>query len=303
MEAVRPASASWKARLGGLVRLVRPLNVVMFFAGVALGGLLTAGADVAAEGNAGRLGLAMLSAALVGAGANALNDVFDLEVDRVNRPGRPLPSGAVSAAAARTVWAACSALGIGLSALLSWAHLGLAVFSGALLWGYSAWLKRTPLAGNLAVALVLGLAVWYGGLAVAPSGEAVGWAAPLLGAACAFGATLAREIAKDIEDAAGDAAGGARTLPLVLGVGAATWAAVAAAAATLALFPLALPAGFGADFFALGLPAAGLLLAAAWYLLAAPEALRARAAGAASTLLKAAMIAGILALAGSRLVG
>lgn len=302
MEAVRPAPPL-KSRLGDLVRLVRPLNVVMFFAGVALGGLLAAGTDAFAGPDAPRIGLAMLSAALIGAGANAINDVFDLEIDRVNRPDRPLPSGAVPVGAARGLWAACSALGIGLSAFLSWAHLGIAACSVGLLWGYSRWLKRMPFVGNLAIALVLGLAIFYGGLAVAPVGERAGWAAPLLGAAFAFGSTLAREITKDIEDAAGDAVGGARTLPLVIGGGATAWIAGVVIGLTLTLFPLALTVGLGADFFALALPAAGLLLAAAWYLLGAPEAMRARQAATASTLLKAAMIAGILALAGARLIG
>ncbi len=302
MEVVRPAPSLTK-RIGGLVRLVRPLNVVMFFAGVALGGLLASGIEAFATPNVPSVGLAMLSAALIGAGANAVNDVFDLEIDRVNRPDRPVPSGVVPVGAARALWAMCSALGVGLSAFLSWTHLGIAVASVLLLWGYSRWLKRTPFVGNLAIALVLGLAIFYGGLAVAPFGEAVGWKAALLGSAFAFGSTLAREITKDIEDAAGDAVGGARTLPLVVGGGVATWAAAAVIGGTLTLFPLAIPVGLGADFFALSLPAAGLLLAAAWYLLSAPEALRARQAGTASTLLKAAMVAGILALAGARLIG
>ncbi len=301
--AAPPRLLLWTGRFGGLVRLVRPLNVVMFFAGVALGGVLAAGLDAFAGANAARIGLAVGSAALIGAGGNAINDVFDVEIDRINRPGRPLPSGDVSPAAARTLWATCSALGVGLSAFLSAWHLGIAAGSVGLLWGYSARLKALPVVGNLAVALVLGLAILYGGLAVAPGGETVGWAAPLLGAAFAFGSTLAREIAKDIEDAAGDAAGGARTLPLVLGPGAAAWAGAAASGLTLSLFPLALPAGLGSDFLALGLPAAGLLLAGAWYLLAAPPAARARCAGTASALLKAAMLAGILALAGARLLG
>ena len=34
------------------------------------------------------------------ASGTALNDVFDLEVDRAERPGRPLPSGQVSSATA-----------------------------------------------------------------------------------------------------------------------------------------------------------------------------------------------------------
>ncbi|MEM1044015.1 MAG: geranylgeranylglycerol-phosphate geranylgeranyltransferase [Bacteroidota bacterium] len=302
MEATGPVP-SLRARLGGLLQLARPLNVVMFFAGVALGGLLASGLEAFAGQNTTRISLAMVSAALIGAAANAINDLFDLEIDRVNRPGRPLPSGLVPLRAARALWATASALGVGLSAFLSWAHLGIAAASVGLLWGYSRWLKRTPLVGNLAIALVLGLAIFYGGLAVAPFGETFGWRAALLGAAFAFGSTLAREIAKDIEDAAGDEAGGARTLPLVIGGEASTWVAAVAVGGTLALFPLALTVGLGADFFLLALPAAGLLLAAAWYLLSAPPARRTRHAGAASSLLKLAMVAGILALAGARLIG
>ncbi|MEP0546698.1 MAG: geranylgeranylglycerol-phosphate geranylgeranyltransferase [Rhodothermales bacterium] len=270
----------------------------MFFAGVALGGLLAAGpsAFVGSEGRA--LALATASAALIGAGANAINDVFDVEIDRVNRPDRPLPAGVLSVGAARVFWGLTSGAGVGLSAWLSPLHVAIAVGSVALLYGYSARLKRTALFGNLAVAAVLGLAILYGGLAVSPAA----WSVPLLGAAFAFGSTLAREVAKDIEDAVGDATGGARTLPLVAGPQIAVWVAVAAVGATLASFPLALVAGLGADFFALGLPAAGLLLAAAWALLGAPNALLRRRAGRASALLKAAMVAGILALAAARLV-
>ncbi len=279
--------------MAALVRLTRPVNVVMFFAGVALGGLLAAGAEAFEGASAGALALAMGSAALIGAGANAVNDVFDLEIDRVNRPGRPLPSGEVSVGTARSVWAACSALGLGLGALVSWVHLGIAAGSVALLYGYSARLKRTPLAGNVAVAVVLGLAILYGGLAVGPGTGAL-W----LGAGFAFGSTLAREIAKDLEDVAGDAAGGARTLPIVLGERAAVWIAAVAAGATLAALPLGPAAGLGSDFLALALPAAGLLLAATWSLLGSAEG-----AARASALFKAAMVAGILALAAGQLLG
>jgi geranylgeranylglycerol-phosphate geranylgeranyltransferase len=299
VDAAAPITRSPRSGLIGLVRLVRPLNVVMFFAGVALGGLLAAGPSAFVGGDGLALALAVLSAACIGAGANAINDVFDVAIDRVNRPDRPLPSGAVTVGAARGLWAVNSALGIGLSAFLSMEHLGIALFSVLLLYGYSAWLKKTPLAGNLAVALVLGFAILYGGLAVAPTG----WAVLLLGAGFAAGTTLAREVAKDIEDAAGDATEGARTLPLVAGPKVAVAVVVGVTAATLAAFPLALEAGLGADFFLLALPAAGLLLAAVWALLRASGETLERDAARASLLLKAAMIMGILALAGARLVG
>lgn len=290
-----PAAGRWRGA-AAIGQLVRPVNVAMFFAGVALGGVLAVGAEAfgGAEGRA--LLLAMASAALIGAGANAINDVFDLAIDRVNRPGRPLPSGDLSVGTARSVWASGSALGIGLGALVSWTHLGIAVASVALLYGYSARLKRVPLAGNLAVALVLGLAILYGGLAVGPINGAL-W----LGAAFAFGSTLAREIAKDLEDVAGDAAEGARTLPIVLGERPAVWIAAAAAGATLAALPLGPAVGLGADFLALALPSAGLLLAATWALLG--DAPMTTAAGRSSALFKGAMVAGTVGLAAARLIG
>ena len=43
---------------------------------------------------------------------NALNDYLDLEIDRVNRPDRPLPSGAISEATARMAIALMMALSI-----------------------------------------------------------------------------------------------------------------------------------------------------------------------------------------------
>ena len=284
--------------MNGFVRLVRPLNVVMFFVGVALGGVLGGGPEVF-SGEAGRaLVLAVWSAALIGAGANAINDVFDLAIDRVNRPDRPLPSGAVSVGAAQAVWVGSSLLGVGLSALLSPLHLGVAVGAVGLLYAYSARLKRVPLAGNLAVALILAVAILYGGLAVGPLTGALG-----LGAAFAFGATLAREIAKDIEDVAGDAAEGARTLPLIAGHGVARAGVLVVLGLTLAALPLGVPAALGGDFLAFALPAAALLLAAAWALLGTTAAERAAAAGRASGFLKGAMLAGMAALAAARVLG
>ncbi len=274
----------------GVARLVRPLNVVLMAAGAAVGALLVGG------GLAGPVLLAMASAALIGAAANSINDVYDLPIDRVNRPGRPLPSGQISVGAARSAAVAGAALGVGLAALISPPHLAIAAASVGLLWGYSARLKRMPFVGNLAVALVVGAALPFGGAAALEAAGAHGGLGPaMLGGAFAFGSTLAREVAKDIEDAAGDAAVGARTLPLVTGVPTAAAVAAAATVATVAVIPLAPAFGLGPTFLALGLPVAALLLAAAWAVLAADDA--PRSAARASGLLKAAMAVGLVALA------
>ncbi|HYE97031.1 MAG TPA: geranylgeranylglycerol-phosphate geranylgeranyltransferase [Rubricoccaceae bacterium] len=288
----------------GLLRLLRPFNFALFFAGVALGGILAAGADAFGSPRAGRLLLAMVSAALVGGAANAINDVYDLEIDRVNRPGRPLPSGQATPEAVRLLWAVLSVLGVALGALVSPLHGVLAVVTVALLFAYSAQLKRTPGWGHLVIALVLGLAVCYGGLAARPER----WGLALVGAAFAFLTTLAREGAKAIEDVEGDAAHGARTLAVAWGPRPTGWAVLAVVGLTLVLLPLTAWTALGASFLGWALPAGAALLAVLWVLLDAdagalagdPEAWT-RGAARASRWLKTAMVAGVLALALARL--
>ncbi|MEM6783244.1 MAG: geranylgeranylglycerol-phosphate geranylgeranyltransferase [Bacteroidota bacterium] len=288
------ASLSRSDALLGIVQLLRPLNFVLFLAGVALGGVLGGGAEAFVGASGRALVWAMASAACLGGAANAINDVYDLAIDRVNRPGRPLPSEAVSVRAAVLTSIGLALLSVAMAAGVSRTHVLLVVTTGGLLWLYSAWLKRLPVVGNLAVSLVLGLALVYGGLAVGLS-DAV-----LVGAAFAFLTTWAREGAKDLEDVAGDAAEGARTLPLVTSPRTAAWVCLGVLVATLAVLPApAFVPALGLPFLAFGLPAAALLLAAAWHLLAPdPTA----TAGQASALLKAAMVAGVLALALARLV-
>lgn len=289
LRGIRRSGPRWARRAWAAVRLLRPLNVAMILVGVALGGVLSGGVGAVQGVAAARLLRAALSAAMIGAAANALNDVFDLEIDRVNRPERPLPSGLVSVGAARGLAGVGTAGGLVLAATLSTTHLTLALGVVGMLLVYNAALKRVALAGNAVVALVIGTALLYGGWAVGPPGPA------LIGAAFAFLTTLAREIVKDIEDVAGDAAAGARTLPLVLGVGASTRAVLGLLVVTLLLTPLPfLVLDYTGLFLVLMLAADGLLLRALWLLLDPQPEQQARQA---SQVMKAVMAAGMAALA------
>lgn len=246
-----------------LLRLTRPVDVILFLAAAAVGGALVGG-GAAFEGEAlGRLLLAMLSATLVGAGSNVVNDLYDAEIDRVNSPHRPLASGAVAPEAAWAFWGALSVGGVVLGALVSPLHAAVSAGSVALLWTYSAWLKGTVLLGNLTVGAVIALGVVFGGLAVGPPTAAL-WA----GAALGGWVTFSREIVKDVHDVEGDRAGGAVTLPLAWGERRATGLAVGCVGAALVAYPAAAGA-VGAGWYVWGLPLAGCLLAAGWVLGAA----------------------------------
>ncbi len=76
------------------LQLIRLPNVFTAMADSLAGGLLVRG--VLGE-TRDWLPLVLASAATY-AGGIALNDVFDVEIDRVERPNRPIPSGRVSSA-------------------------------------------------------------------------------------------------------------------------------------------------------------------------------------------------------------
>jgi geranylgeranylglycerol-phosphate geranylgeranyltransferase len=197
-------------KLHPFLQLVRPLNLAIVFGTIVAAGILAKpdGWDMLWVIMAG------LSGTLIAAGGNAINDYFDIEVDKINRPDRPIPLGTVTLDEARTIWMYTSGAGLALSAPLGiWNLLVAAVWVGGL-YVYSQQLKGTVLVGNVTVAFMTGLAFPFGAFAVGR---------PILGlypGLFAFLANLAREILKDIEDVDGDATANLETLPVKHGVNA-----------------------------------------------------------------------------------
>ncbi|MDD1722856.1 MAG: UbiA family prenyltransferase [Methanothrix sp.] len=140
-------------------------------------------------------GLIFLAVFLITGAGNAINDYYDREIDAINRPGRPLPSGRISPAAA-------------------WRYsMALFLADSALLFFYARNLKAMPLSGNICVAFLTGSTFLFGGAAVGMQGLMTNQVPFFL----SFLVSMSREIAKDIEDMAGDLVGGARTLPILAG--------------------------------------------------------------------------------------
>lgn len=271
-----------------LLRLVRPLNILMIILGVMLGGLLAGDVKLLQGAFGFQLLVAAVSAGLIGGAANSLNDYFDQDVDRVNRPGRPLPSGLVKQRQAIWVWALGSVGGLVLGVLLSPIHAGVAAGAIGLLALYSARLKRSGLLGNLAVALLLGLAIMYGGWAVEKPIPAV------IGACFAFLTTLVREIVKDIQDVPGDARAGMNTLPIKYGISAALRFSIALLALTILLTPIPFVTLAYSGLYLLVIGLADALMLRVLWLLLGPDA--EGQAGQVSRAMKGAMFVGMVAL-------
>jgi geranylgeranylglycerol-phosphate geranylgeranyltransferase len=197
-----------KGRVRAYLQFIRPSNFVIAFASIFVACLLAGGTMAVLA----PMVAAALAGGMIGAGGMVINDLFDIEIDRINKPDRPLPAGLISRKSALFVYALLSIIGIVLNFFTSTAALIIAVAAVPMIFAYSAFLKRTPLLGNLLVAFLTGLAFLYGGAAVGRIDATV------MPAVLAFLINAGREVIKDMEDREGDALLGARTLPIVYGM-------------------------------------------------------------------------------------
>ncbi|MHA2423556.1 MAG: geranylgeranylglycerol-phosphate geranylgeranyltransferase [Candidatus Thorarchaeota archaeon] len=163
----------------------------------------------------------------VAAGGNVVNDIFDIEIDKINRPHRALPSGRMSIKQAWIYVGILSFLGV-IFAFLN-GPIGTIVVIIFLIIGYAyaAKVKQLGLAGNFMVAFSFAFGVIYGSLVYGETVSNIVFPIPTwLFFITAFMILQARETIKGAEDVEGDALRDVRTIARVYGYKAA--AAVAA---------------------------------------------------------------------------
>ena len=154
-----------------------------------------------------------LSVFFISATALILNDYFDLEIDRINAPHRPLPSGMVSKRDVLVLSFVVAFLGLMAAALLSLTAL-ITIFVVWIVGVLYNWrFKRSGLAGNLMVSFSVGMTFVFGGISVGqPANINVWWFG-----AIAFLMDLGEEIAADAMDIEGDKIIGSRSVAIVHG--------------------------------------------------------------------------------------
>lgn len=187
------------------IEVIRPLNGVIAAVSVLIGAALTK------QGITQIVWLAIVSCFLITGGGNTINDMVDKDIDRVNRPERPIPSGRLSGKEVVILSLFLYMLGIAIAGLASFRLLEMAILVTIFLFLYSFSLKRRGLRGNIAVAFLGGLPFIYGGISakyITPT---------IIPFIFAFLLHLSRELIKDIEDMEGDRKY-ARTFPLVYGI-------------------------------------------------------------------------------------
>jgi geranylgeranylglycerol-phosphate geranylgeranyltransferase len=243
-------------KASALFRLGRPFTSL-------LGAVAIFAASFVGKGvNIGAYALPVALGVIIGyiftSSSNALNDYYDREIDRVNHPERPIPSGKVTPQAALIFASSGFAISVALAIWLSFyaGFFGLGLVLAALLvqLAYDLKVKKVKAVGNIFIGFQTVLAFLFGGVIVGNLGPVV------FMASASFLAITAREVVKDVEDIKGDV--DKVSLPKMIGVKKANFLALvlvfsAIAVSIVAFYPFRI---LGWDYFAVVLAADALFI-------------------------------------------
>jgi geranylgeranylglycerol-phosphate geranylgeranyltransferase len=194
----------------GYLAAIRPLNCLMGAIASVVGGFVS----IPTLNTSLTYALFLASAVvfMITGGGNSINDYFDVEIDKINRPNRPVPSGMLTQYHILVYSAALLSVGIVISSVINFTCLAIAIVNSGLLILYSWRFKRLPLIGNVLIGYLTGSTFLFGGAAVGSYFITV-----ILFLSAMF-AISSREVIKDVEDVRGDLRLGASTLPIKCGV-------------------------------------------------------------------------------------
>jgi len=190
-----------------IIKIIRPVNFLITFVSVIVAAVICSlnkfpGLNVF---------LTAFAASLTLAAGNIINDIYDIEIDKINRPFRPLPSGRIIIKEAYILISVLILLSLIISFLVSYAAFIIVVLSYVILFLYSKYFKRIPLLGNITIAFLTGLVFIFGGVVV------VNPSAAIIPAVFAFLINLIREVVKDMQDIEGDEKSNIVTFPIKYG--------------------------------------------------------------------------------------
>jgi len=185
---------------------MRPINCVM------MGFAVVVGASIASPFTLHSAWLNLVYGFITGfmlTGASmTINDYYDREIDRINEPNRPIPSGTIKPKEALIFALVLTGIGFVAALLTNPFCLVLAVIAWIVFAGYTTYGKRSGLPGNFLVSTCVAIPFIYGSIVISNAVQAN----ILIFALVAFLSNTGREITKGIVDVEGDKAKGIRTL-------------------------------------------------------------------------------------------
>ncbi len=219
-------AASSSGRVSVWLRFTRPFTLWPPGLGMVSGGLTALGAyprEAFTLTILTKLVLGALMAAVLNAASNGINQIYDLKVDRVNKPERALVTGEMSVREAKFLSGVLYLIALILASLINFQCFLLAAIAAVLTWVYSAPPLRSKRHGwwaNITIAVPRGLLLKVCGWASVKTFMAL---EPWYIGSIFFLFLLGASSTKDFADMEGDRLGGCETLPLRYGVRRAAW--------------------------------------------------------------------------------
>ncbi len=197
--------------------------------------------------------LLIASTTLISIAGYLLNDLFDINPDAVNKPGKNFVGRKFRVHVVQILYWAFNITGILIGVYVAYAigkinYSLVFVFAAGLLWFYSERYQCQPIVGNIVVAFLTALTlaiVWLFSFFALIKNPVVFASVQqqfanlnvfiLIFTGFAFLTSFIREMVKDMEDFKGDDRFGCRTLPVVYGIKKSKWIAVSMVIVTLLL--------------------------------------------------------------------
>lgn len=216
-----------KSFLAGSIIIMRPVNCIMGSLTVIIG-ILNTRTGIPFDILLFNIILGVLTYYFLAGSGMIINDIFDIEIDKVNRPERPIPSGSVSLKQAKILFILTFGIGVAIAVLhsflfnLGFINIILAVFFGLIGWVYAKYGKKSGFPGNIIVSVSFSIGLIYGAVLnslIIPSYIYFFFLT-------SFFLLMAREVIKGCEDIEGDKKEDVKTLAIKIGIKKATYISI-----------------------------------------------------------------------------
>ncbi|OEY72406.1 geranylgeranylglycerol-phosphate geranylgeranyltransferase [Salegentibacter salarius] len=180
--------------------------------------------------NAFGYALLILATLCIAASGYVINDIYDIQADKINKPEKLIVGNKISEKNANNLFITLNVIGVAIGFYLANllekpAFVAIFIFSSALLYLYASYLKQIPVLGNVLISFLVAFVVLLPAVfdlfpAISPQNKKIQsllFSILLDYVVFAFLLNLLREMVKDHEDIKGDYNAGIKTLPIVLG--------------------------------------------------------------------------------------
>jgi len=201
------------------IEIIRPINCLMGGLTVIIG-ILNTRTGIPLLNLILNLIMGVITYIIIAGSGMVINDIYDKDIDKINRPERPIPRGDISLKEAKFLYVGILIIGIFLSVIhslllnLGFLNIIVASFFGFIGWLYAAYGKKSGFFGNIIVSVSFSIGLIYGAIL---NGRII----PIyiyFFFLTSFFLLLAREIVKGCEDIEGDKREGVKTLAIKFGI-------------------------------------------------------------------------------------